>query len=269
MKMSSAKLAVPLSITHIGTATALLTINGVTFITDPVFCPAGTEWNEKEYHLETRVDPTLTIVELPPIDAVLLSHEDHPDNLDQLGRKLLDARRVFTTPDGAKNLAPRPGVCALKPWQTVPLDVGNKRFDITGTPCKHLPGGEVVGFIVSGPDFGSTEGKPNAVYFGGDTVYIPELLEMKDKFHIAVALLNLADVHIRLPESEKEYKITMDGKDAAKLVRNIGADVLIPLHYEGWAHFKQSVDDTKKDFRDEGIEGMVRWLQLGVETKLV
>lgn len=52
---------------------------------------------------------------------VLLSHEDHIDNLDFEGRRLLDGRRVITTPDGAKNLAPRPGVATIKSWETLTL----------------------------------------------------------------------------------------------------------------------------------------------------
>lgn len=59
--------------------------------------------------------PALELHDIPPIDAVLLSHEDHVDNLDSLGRQLLDGRHVFTTPDGAHNLQPRPGVIDLRP----------------------------------------------------------------------------------------------------------------------------------------------------------
>ncbi|PYI28677.1 hypothetical protein BP00DRAFT_449060 [Aspergillus indologenus CBS 114.80] len=33
------------SVTHITTATAIITIDGVRFLTDPVFCPAGSEYD--------------------------------------------------------------------------------------------------------------------------------------------------------------------------------------------------------------------------------
>ena len=78
--------------------------------------------------------PATEMHELPPIDAILLSHEDHVDNLDPLGRQLLDGRRVFTIPDGEKNLKHRPGVVGLHPWQSVSAKNGGKAFRITGTP---------------------------------------------------------------------------------------------------------------------------------------
>lgn len=97
------------NITHIGTATALIDIDGVVFLTDPAFDPAGSEYPIMEtVTLMNEVGPALTIAQLPHIDAVALSHEDHPDNLDTNGRILLEGRGVFTTRDGAKNLGPRP-----------------------------------------------------------------------------------------------------------------------------------------------------------------
>jgi hypothetical protein len=35
---------------------------------------------------------------------------------------------------------------------------------------------------VTAPSFGTTAGKPNAIYFSGDTIYLPELARMKEQF---------------------------------------------------------------------------------------
>ncbi|ELU35525.1 beta-lactamase superfamily domain-containing protein [Rhizoctonia solani AG-1 IA] len=94
--------------TFIGTATAIISIDGVNFITDPVFDNVGTTYDLGILTLESLKAPALGLHEIPAIDAVLLSHEDHPDNLDTAGRTLLDGRLVVTTPDGANNLKPRP-----------------------------------------------------------------------------------------------------------------------------------------------------------------
>jgi L-ascorbate metabolism protein UlaG (beta-lactamase superfamily) len=110
------RFSAPLAITHIGTATAIIHVDGVNLLTDPVFSPAGTEWDLGIAVLKLADTPAMTLADLPPIDAVLLSHEDHPDNLDEPGRAALEGRHVFTTADGAKKLAPRPGVRAIKPW---------------------------------------------------------------------------------------------------------------------------------------------------------
>ena len=256
-----------LDITFIGTATAVLEVDGVTLITDPFFSPAGTVWDRGDVVLKNEITPALGLQDLPVIDAVLLSHEDHPDNLDDLGRRLLDGRKVLTTMDGAKKLAPRPGVRGMVPWETTSLQVGGRTFQVTATPCKHFPGGECTGFIITAPSFGETDGLPNAIYFSGDTVYMDELVDMKTKFHISVALLNLGAASV--PVGDAPLMITMDGKEAAKLFRDIGADVLVPMHYDGWGHFAEGSNELAKVFASEGIENKVCWLTPGEAKRVI
>ncbi|KAK0490455.1 putative Zn-dependent hydrolases of the beta-lactamase protein [Armillaria novae-zelandiae] len=265
--MSPVDFKCSLSIKHISTASAILEIDGVNLLTDPFFSPAGTEWDVGVTVLKISDTPALGLQDLPPIDAVLLSHEDHPDNLDELGRRLLDGRKVITTVDGARKLHPRPGVRGIRPWETVPLEAGGKRFQVTGTPCRHLPGGECTGFILTAAEFGSTDGLPNAVYFSGDTVYFEELVEMRDKFHVVVAMLNLGAAKVLLPDGQ--LQITMDGKQAARLFREIKADILVPMHYESWGHFTQNGRELAKVFEEEGIQEKVCWLTPGVSKKLL
>lgn len=262
------QLQTPLSITYIGTATAILHLNGVNLLTDPVFSPSGTEWDLGVIVLKQTGQPSLGLANLPPIDAVLLSHEDHPDNLDEPGRQILDGRHVLTTLDGASKLAPRPGVKGLKPWEKVTLRLGGRDFDITGTPCVHLPGGEVTGFIISSADFGTTDGKPNAIYFSGDTVYLPELAQVAEKYHVSVALLNIGKVMIPMPGNDEPLQITLDGVDAVKLFRDLKADVLVPMHFESWRHFTEDRETLAKAFDKEGVNDKVVWLEPGKETKI-
>jgi len=261
--------AVPLSITHIGTATAIIHLPDINIITDPVFTSAGHTWDFAGVTLSTTKSPALTLPFLPPIDAVLLSHEDHPDNLDEPGRQLLDGRHVLTTPDGASKLAPRPGVRALHPWEPVTLNLGGRTFHITGTPCVHFPGGEVTGFIITSSEFGVTNGLPNAIYFSGDTIYLPELVKMREKWHISVAMINLGRVVVSAPGQEEPLQITMGGADAAKLMREIDADVLVPMHFESWAHFAEGKEELRGVLEREGVIGKVKWLEPGLETKIV
>lgn len=259
-----------LTITHIGTATSILDIDGVKLLTDPFFSPAGTEWQRGAYVLKNTDTPALSLETLPPIDAILLSHEDHPDNLDELGRRLLDGRHVLTTVDGSKKLAPRPGVRGLSPWETVTLNVGGKTFRVTGTPCQHLPGGECTGFILEYDGFGiSSDGRPNAIYISGDTIYIEELSRViPSKWDITVAILNFGKAQVTAPGGES-LQITMDGKQGARLFREVGADVLVPMHFESWGHFTQFGDELRRDFEVEGIANDVSWLTPGEPKKLL
>ncbi|KAE8153606.1 beta-lactamase superfamily domain-containing protein [Aspergillus avenaceus] len=272
-----------LTFTHITTATAILNIDGINFLTDPFFGEVGThetsgDWSKARLKEDFGLDkapesgsltitepPAMKLHDLPPIDAVLLSHEDHLDNLDPVGRQLLDGRRVFTTVDGAKNLQPRPAVVGLKPWQTVTSVIGGKEFRITGTPCKHFPVGEVTGFILETDSFGThaETGKPNAIYFSGDTVYIDELKKIKDRVHVTAAVLNLGNATFEFPIGP--IQITMDGKQAVRLVQDIGADVMVPMHFESWEHFKEHGEDLARIFEEAGIMHKVCWTTPGVE----
>ncbi|KAK5806653.1 hypothetical protein VI817_000911 [Penicillium citrinum] len=265
-------MALSLNVTHIGTATAILEINGVNFLTDPFFSPAGTSWNVGRVILKVTEDPSLRLDQVPVIDAVLLSHEGHPDNLDELGRQLLDGRRVFTTSDGAKNLAPRPAVHGMKAWEEIDLSISGKQFKIVATPTKHIPGDECTGFIVSGEDFGhGPEGLPNAIYFTGDTVYIDELDSIADQYHVCVAVMNLGNAHapISVDPDSPRIQITMGGKDGAKLFRALKADIFVPMHYESWGHFTQFGDDLHQAFEEEGITDKICWLKGGEKVSVL
>lgn len=257
-----------LKVTHIGTATAILEINGVNMLTDPFFSPAGTSFSlTSEFSIDVDEDPALRLDQLPVIDAVLLSHEDHPDNLDDLGRRLLDGRYVFTTVDGAKKLSPRPAVHGLQPWEKLDVVIAGKKFCIRGTPTKHVVGQECTGFIVTSEEFGKgRDGLPNAIYFSGDTVYVEELKQMADQYHIRAAIFNLGSAHAYTDLADSSsplYQITMNGKQAVRLFREIKADCLIPMHYESWHHFTQFGEELRKVFEEEGILDYVYWPRPG------
>jgi L-ascorbate metabolism protein UlaG (beta-lactamase superfamily) len=70
-----------LNITHIGTATAIIEIDGINQLTDPVFRDAGADIPSECSRSKAQRVPQLSSAIYQPIDAVLLSHEDHPETL--------------------------------------------------------------------------------------------------------------------------------------------------------------------------------------------
>jgi L-ascorbate metabolism protein UlaG (beta-lactamase superfamily) len=78
-----------LRITYIGGPTALVELNGFRFLTDPTFDAAGTEYPTGGYTLRKTAGPAVCPEEVEPLDAILLSHDHHFDNLDNLGRAML------------------------------------------------------------------------------------------------------------------------------------------------------------------------------------
>ena len=83
--------------------------------------------------------PAIAAADLGPIDAVLLTHEHHGDNLDAAGRALLPAAgTVVTTVSGAARLGG--SARGLRPWQATRLEAPERpAIEITATPCRHGP----------------------------------------------------------------------------------------------------------------------------------
>ena len=86
-------------LTHIGGPTVLIEVGGWRLLTDPTFDPPGRRyffgWGTTSRKL---AGPAIAAHDLPPIDAVLLSHDHHGDNLDPAGRALLPSAGVVVTP---------------------------------------------------------------------------------------------------------------------------------------------------------------------------
>ncbi|KAF4336265.1 Zn-dependent hydrolase of the beta-lactamase fold [Fusarium beomiforme] len=269
-----------ITVTHVTTATAIVDIDGIKFITDPIFDEAPQSHDRSlaiglkpgEFYLNLQENPALSIKQTPIIDCVLLSHEDHVDNLDETGRQLLLGRRVITTPDGAKNLSDYPGTCAIQPWQTLKFHFGGEEWCITGVPCVHVPGGEVTGFLIHKQSFGiSPDGRPNVFYFTGDTILIEEeFKKLRENYHVVVALTNLGQAKLPNPKSPSGFaQITMGGEDALRMMEILEADMLVPMHFESWTHFTQDRKALEEVFSSGGTEDKVKWLCSGKEVKLI
>ena len=86
------------AVTYIGGPTVLLEWHGLRILTDPTFDPAGTVYELPGYTLRKTLGPAISAAQVGPVDAALLSHDHHLDNLDHAGRGLLaTAPRVLTT----------------------------------------------------------------------------------------------------------------------------------------------------------------------------
>ena len=94
-----------LAVTLTGGPTALLELGGVRLLVDPTFDPPGDYPLGGGRVLTKTAPPALAVTDLGPVDAVLLSHDQHPDNLDGAGRETLaHAPVVLTTQLGAERL---------------------------------------------------------------------------------------------------------------------------------------------------------------------
>lgn len=252
-------------ITHIGGPTALIEFGGWRLLTDPTFDLPGRRygfgWGAASRKL---AGPTVRPSELGPIDAVLLSHDHHGDNLDDAGRELLpSAGVVLTTVPGAKRLGGN--ARGLAPWGTTRLEQPNRpTIEVTATPCRHGPPmsrlitGDVVGFALG------WDGQQDGVlWITGDTVMYDGLREVADRLRVDTALLHLGSV--RFPVTGP-VRYTMTAREAIELCRLLRPRTAIPVHYEGWTHFRQGRGAVDGEFAKApgGIGQNLRWLPLGV-----
>jgi len=255
-------------ITHVGGPTALIEVGGWRLLTDPTFDAAGRRYSFGWGTFSRKLaDPAIAAGDLGPIDAVLLSHDHHDDNLDAAGRALLPAAgTVVTTESGARRLAAT-GVRSargLAPWATTRLEADGKTpIELTATPCRHGPPlsrplvGDVIGFALS------WEGQQHgAVWISGDTVLYDGVRDVPKRIDVGTAILHLGGV--RFPVSGP-FRYTMTASDAIELTQLTQPHTAIPIHYEGWKHFREGRATVERELAaaPADIRGRFRWLPIG------
>ncbi|TFV92817.1 MBL fold metallo-hydrolase [Blastococcus sp. CT_GayMR20] len=254
-------------LTHIGGPTVLIEVHGWRLLVDPTFDAPGRRyafgWGTSSRKV---TGPAVAAADVLPVDAVLLSHDHHADNLDDAGRALLPAAGVVvTTLPGARRLGSARG---LRAWDTTELTAaGRPPIEITATPARHGPplsrpvAGAVVGFALRWA--GQEDG---VLWISGDTVLFDGVRTVAERLRVDTALLHLGGV--RFPVTGP-LRYSMTARQAVELCRLLRPRTAIPVHYEGWSHFRQGRDAVEAEFgRAPGEAQALRWLPLGVGVDL-
>ena len=229
----------------LGGPTVILEVAGLRLLTDPTFDEPGAYDLGRGYSLTKTAGPAIAPDHIGGIDAVLLSHDQHPDNLDTRGRAFL-ARvpRILTTVAGAARLGRH--ATPLPRWSHVEIprpDGGTLR--VTGVPAQHGPDGtdhltgEVTGFVLTG------QGLPT-VYVSGDNASL-------DVVHAIAKRLGRMDVAVLFAGAAQtpllgEAHLTLTGRGAAEAARILGVRRVLPAHVDGWTHFSKGVVPLRRAF---------------------
>jgi L-ascorbate metabolism protein UlaG (beta-lactamase superfamily) len=251
------------AITLIGGPTALIEIDGFRLLTDPTFDGPGA-YQLPHVKLEKLTGPAFGVDKVGEIDAVLLSHDQHSDNLDNSGRDFLkNAKRVLTTEAGAKRLGGHAE--GFAPWAATVLKAGNSHtLTITDTPARHGPAGieplsgDVIGFVVA-----SSNPATRPIYISGDTTWFDGVAEVARRFKAGIVLPFAGAAQTRGP-----FHLTMDTNDTIETARAFADALIVPVHTDGWAHFKQNAHDIRVTFDALGFGKRLRLLEPGVRTEM-
>jgi L-ascorbate metabolism protein UlaG (beta-lactamase superfamily) len=240
----------PCAVSVLGGPTTVVDVAGLRIVMDPTFDPPGPHG-----YLTKTAGPVLEAAALGTVDGVLVSHDNHPDNLDDAGRALaLSVPRVLTNPGAAQRLGPP--AQGLAPWRTTELD----GLRVQAVPAVHGPADgvrddsghvncEVTGFVLSGP------GLPT-IYLSGDNASLAAVKAVADNagpVDVAVLFIGAA----RVPAKERGRPLTLTSERAAAAAEVLGARVVVPAHLDSWAHFSEGIDDVVTAFDEAGIGGVL------------
>jgi len=250
-------------ITYVGGPTALIELGAFRLLTDPTFDPAGETYELPAYTLRKTIDPAVAPGAIGPIDAVLLSHDHHFDNLDRAGRAMLgDARTVFTTISAAERLGGN--AIGLAQWSRHELGgADNSRLLVTAVPARHGPAsgdrGPAIGFVIE------IENARAAVYFSGDTVWFDGVFEVSRRFPVRVALLAGGAARVKVAG---EANLTFSASEMVQAARAFESAVIVPMHYEGWEHFTETRADIERAFDEAALASRLCWPAPGEPTTI-
>ena len=249
-----------ISITLIGGPTALIEIDGFRLLTDPTFDAPGA-YQLPHVKLEKLTGPALAANDIGEVDAVLLSHDQHSDNLDHSGG-ISRARQTRADDGSRRKTARRPcgRSCAVGGHRTDRQErsfADDHRDAGASRPGRHRAAVRRRHRLRA--DVEQAGSRP--VYISGDTVWFDGVAEVARRFKAGVVLPFAGAAQTRGP-----FHLTMDTNDTIETARAFPDAVIVPVHTDGWAHFRQSAGDLRASFDTLGFGARLKILEPGVAT---
>ncbi len=214
-----------LRVTWFGHASTLVEIDGIRVLTDPMWShrPSPISWVGPERWF----DPPIALADLPPIDAVVISH-DHYDHLDYGSIVAMrDWKTPFIVPLGVgAHLAywgiPEERIIELDWWERT--RIGNA--EIVCTPSRHASGRTLLdrdsklwgSYAIVGPT--------HRVFFSGDTGLHRAMRDIGERLGpFDLTMLEVGQYHQAWPDWH------MGPEQAVEAHRRVRGKTLLPIHW--------------------------------------
>ena len=256
------------SLTFVGTATTILRLGRFTILTDPNFLHRGQRaYLGKGLWSRRLTEPSHQPADLPPLDAVVLSHL-HGDHFDRIARRELPRTPpVITTPAAAERLTGW-GFDAhgLDPWATHSLTKGDESLTVRAVPAVHARGvmgrllPPVMGSLLEHRVAGSARLR---VYLSGDTLTGEHVSDIaRQEPDIDVAVVHLGGTRVLF------HTVTMDAVQGVDFLLRVGPRRAVPVHTDDYRIFRSSYPEFEEAVAAAGLGGVVRRVGRGETLSL-
>jgi L-ascorbate metabolism protein UlaG (beta-lactamase superfamily) len=97
----------------------------------------------------------------------------------------------------------------------------------------------------------------------GDTVWFDGVADVLRRFTPDLIVLFAGAARTR-----GSFHLTMNTNDAIEVAAACPNAVIVPVHYDSWAHFSQNRADLEQSFNALGVGSRLRVLESGMRTRI-
>lgn len=246
----------------LGHSTVLLSVDGFTILTDPVFSDyAGVHLGLTSVGVKRLVAPALAIDDLPPIDLILVSHA-HMDHLDRPSLRALASPRT-------KVVMARRTSDLLRPWwyrdvreigwgeetQVGPARVRAIEVNHWGARVRTDNYRGYNGYVI--------ESGRTRVLFGGDTAVTNAFRQVRTARAVDLAIMPIGAY-------DPWLMYHCNPEQAWQMATDAGAEVVLPVHHRTFVLSREPVGEPLERLRQAaGGPARVALGEIGEEYHLV